>query len=58
MTPGSLGILIVAALICGLIAQTIGRSKGRPGAGFALGFLLGIIGIGIIALCSKTEKRK
>ena len=55
MTPGQLVIILVVALVCGFIADTIGKKKGRKNA-FWLGFLLGIIGIVIIACVSRNRE--
>jgi hypothetical protein len=52
VTPGA---ILVIAVICALAGLAIGRPKGRAGQGFALGLLLGIIGIVIIA-CLKTSR--
>ena len=56
MTPGTLVIVCVAWFVCACIGGTIGRPKGREGAGFLLGLLLGIIGVAIAAcLPDSTE---
>ena len=43
-------ILIGAACACGLLGAMIGNSKERAGLGFALGFLIGPIGLIVIAI--------
>ncbi len=55
MTPGQLIIFAVVALVCGFIADAIGKSKHRKGA-FWLGLLLGVIGIVIIACMPKSRE--
>jgi len=52
-------ILVVAAAVAfkGGIGYLIGRSKGRPGLGFVLGALLGIIGWIIIACMSAEQSQ-
>ena len=47
-------IIIVLWLVFTGLAWGIGNSKGRPGAGFAYGALLGIIGI-ICTLCMRSR---
>jgi hypothetical protein len=50
MSSQSLGTIIVVSLICGAITATIGQKKNLPvGGSFALGALLGVIGV-IIAI--------
>jgi hypothetical protein len=46
------------AIVFGLIGTAIGKGKGRAGAGWWLGFLLGIIGVIIIACLSPTQEHK
>lgn len=46
--------LLLFWIICGVIGGMIGSSKGKPGAGVALGFLLGPLGV-IIALVMKAD---
>lgn len=58
MAPGVLLIMIAVALACGFAGQAIGRPKGYPGAGFAIGLLLGILGVVIVALMPETEAAK
>ena len=58
MTPGKVGIWIVLAIVFGLIGTAIGKGKGRADAGWWLGFLLGIVGVIIIACLSPTEEHK
>lgn len=45
---------VIIWIICGVIGALIGRSKGRGGAGFALGILLGPLGV-IIAAVMKAD---
>jgi uncharacterized membrane protein YeaQ/YmgE (transglycosylase-associated protein family) len=54
----AIGIWLVIAIIFGLIGTAIGKGKGRAGAGWWLGFLLGIIGVIIIACMSETQEHK
>jgi uncharacterized membrane protein YfcA len=58
ITVGAALILAVGALVCGVIGYFIGKSKGRPGAGFVLGFFLGFLGWIIAAVVPKTRHRK
>jgi hypothetical protein len=58
MTPGELLVAVVIALACAFAGQAIGKSKGYPGAGFAIGLLLGVLGVVIVALLPKTEAAK
>jgi predicted MFS family arabinose efflux permease len=58
ITPAAMLVLVVGALVCGLVGYLIGKSKGRPGAGFALGFFLGFLGWIITAVVPKTQQRK
>ncbi len=48
---------IVIWIVCGILGAMIGSSKGRGGAGFALSFLLGPLGV-IIALFLKPNSGK
>ncbi|MST33592.1 hypothetical protein GHK86_12785, partial [Acidimicrobiaceae bacterium USS-CC1] len=43
-------LALLAAVVFGFLGAMIGRAKGRPGTGAVLGFLLGIIGLIVIAL--------
>jgi MFS family permease len=45
-------IIVIALIVGGAVGWAIGNHKGRPVAGFWLGFLLGVIGW-IIAACMK-----
>jgi hypothetical protein len=56
MSPWQVGIWLVAAVIFGLIGQAIGKPKGRAAAGWWLGFLLGIIGVIIIACLPRSRE--
>lgn len=49
---------LIGGLILGLIGQAIGQTKGRPVAGFWLGFGLGPIGLIIIAVMDRTAERE
>lgn len=42
-------VIVLAWVGCALLGAVIGAARGRPGAGFLLGLLLGVIGV-IIAL--------
>jgi hypothetical protein len=55
---GALLIFVVVWVICGGIGYAIGNSKGRAGAGLALGLFLGIIGIVIIAVMQPSARSK
>lgn len=58
MAPWQVLIWLIAATVTGLIGWRIGVYKGRPGWGFWLSFLLGLIGIVITACLSRTESAK
>jgi len=58
MTPGVMLVAVVVWLACAFAGQVIGKAKGYPGAGFAIGFLLGVLGVIIVALLPKTEAVK
>jgi len=58
MTPGVAIIGLAVALVCAFAGQAIGRWKGYPGAGFAIGLLLGVFGLVILALMPETEAVK
>lgn len=49
---------LATALILGAIGNAIGRTKGRPVAGFWLGFGLGPIGLIIIAVMDRTAEQE
>lgn len=51
-------VFVAFWLICGLIGWYIGDTKGRPGDGFALGVLLGPIGIIVIAAMGRSAKKE
>lgn len=48
---------VVIWIICGIAGYVIGKNKGRAGAGFWLGFLLGPIGL-IISIFMKADEQK
>ena len=50
--------LVTIWLISALVGTVVGQSRGRTGPGFALGALLGVIGVVIIALLSKTPQKQ
>ena len=50
-------IYFVLWILCAVIGVLIGKSKGRAGAGFALGFFLGPVGLIIIAVMKPDEDR-
>ena len=58
MTPGVVIIGLVVALACAFAGQAIAKPKGYPGAGLAIGLLLGILGVVIVALMPETEAAK
>lgn len=47
--------IIIVAVFCALIGAAIGSPKGQAGAGFFLGFLLGPIGIIVIAVMKDSK---
>ena len=51
-------LLFVFAFVCGMVGMGIGRGKGRERSGFWWGFLLGIVGIIIIALLPPLAEGK
>jgi len=59
-SSGALGIWLVAFIVffavCGFIGSALASPKGKSGAGFALGFLLGPIGIVVAALLSPSPE--
>ncbi len=55
MSLWQVGIWLVMAVIFGLIGQAVGKGKGQASAGWWLGFLLGIIGVIIIA-CLRPDR--
>lgn len=56
MEPWQVLIWLVVATGLGFAGWGIGKSKGRAAAGWWLGFLLGIIGVIIIACMSPTDE--
>ncbi len=58
MAPGVALIVLVIALACAFAGQAIGRPKGYPGVGFAVGLLLALLGVVIVALMPETEAVK
>jgi hypothetical protein len=58
MSPWQLLIWLVVAVGFGFAGWGVGNGKGRPALGAWLGFLLGLIGIIIIACIPKTEAAK
>ena len=51
-------VILIIWVVCGIIAAAIAGGKGRSGCGgFAIGFLLGPLGI-IWALVMKTDQTK
>ena len=55
MTPLAVLILAIYLLTGAFAAEAIARRKGRAGGGFAIGLLLGWIGVLIIALIPPTH---
>ncbi|HET9975594.1 MAG TPA: hypothetical protein VFQ68_45735 [Streptosporangiaceae bacterium] len=56
MNPAeTVAVLLVWVLAAMYAGSAIGTRKGRPAAGFALGLLLGWIGVAIIALTPPTR---
>jgi hypothetical protein len=58
MAPGAALIVLIVVLACGFAGQAVAKPKGYPGAGFAIGLLLGIFGVVIVALMPETEAVK
>jgi len=58
MSSSQLLIWLVVAVGFGFAGWGIGKGKGRPALGAWLGFLLGLIGIIIIACIPKTQAAK
>jgi hypothetical protein len=48
-------VIPVIWIVCGVAGYYIGKPKGRPGWGVALGLILGIIGLIIIALIPRRR---
>lgn len=49
---------IITAVVCAVLGEAIGKPKGRRDVGGILGFLLGPVGLLIIASMSETEEHK
>jgi hypothetical protein len=58
MTADQIGFFVGEALVMGVIGLSIGRYKGRPALGFWLGFLIGLIGVIIVACIPRTQAAK
>jgi len=58
MSSSQLLVALVVAVGFGFAGWGIGQGKGRPALGWWLGFLLGLIGIIIIACVPKTQAAK
>lgn len=60
MGPLQAQVLIVLVVACGLgfAGRAIGKDKGRPVAGWWLGFLLGLIGLIILACLPRTREAR
>ena len=58
MSPSQLLVVLVVAVGFGFAGFGIGKGKGRPVLGWWLGFLLGVIGVIIIACIPKTQAAK
>jgi hypothetical protein len=56
MAPWQLLIWLVVGVGLGIAGWAIGKDKGRPTAGWWLGFLLGLIGLIIIACLPRTRE--
>ena len=52
------GVIVVIWLLSAILGAVIGGAKGRPGTGFALGLLLGLIGVIIIAVMSPSPEKQ
>jgi hypothetical protein len=47
---------LVLWVLCGVVGWKLGDSKGRPGLGLLLGFLLGLIGLVIVAFLPPVQR--
>ena len=50
--------IIMIWIVSAIAAGVVGKSKGRAGAGWALGIFLGLIGLFIIAVLPPIEGKK
>lgn len=48
--------VLLVWLVCGFVGALVGSSKGKAGAGAVLGFLLGVIGLIIIAVMKPSPE--
>ena len=55
MNGSIIGVLIIAATF-GLAGYRVGTGRGRPVLGAVLGFVLGLIGLGICILIPRTAE--
>jgi hypothetical protein len=49
--------MLFACFFCGILGGIIGEGRGRGGAGFMCGFMLGPLGVIIALLLPREEKR-
>lgn len=53
---GWIFLWLIVWVICGLIGMSMADKRNRgKGAGFAIGFLLGLVGLAVIALLGKKD---
>lgn len=58
MTPAGVFVFVIVLAACAFAGYSIGKPKGYAGGGLALGLLLGIIGVIIIACVPKSREAK
>jgi hypothetical protein len=58
MSPWQGLILLLLAVLFSIAGWGIGKDKGHPALGWALGFVMGLLGVIIIACVPRTEAAK